>query len=76
MSPRLPALKPREVIRALERAGFFLHHATGSHRYFKHPDRPARLVTVPFHTKDLKRGTLAGIIKQAGLSLDELIDLL
>jgi len=31
---------------------------------------------VPFHTKDLKRGTLAGIIKQAGLSLDELIDLL
>ena len=58
MSPRLPALKSRVVIRALERAGFFLHHATGSHQILKHPDRPAARVTVPLHNRDLKRGTL------------------
>jgi len=76
MSPRLPALKPRDVVRALERAGFFLHHATGGHHIFKHPDRPAVRVTVPMHSRDLKRGTLAAIIKASRLSLDEFIDLL
>ncbi len=76
MSDRLPALRPREVIRALERAGFFLHHTTGSHHYFKHPDRLRLLVTVPVHHRDLKRGTLASIIKQAGLTTEEFLNLL
>jgi HicA toxin of bacterial toxin-antitoxin, len=40
MSQRLPAAKPREVIRALERAGFYVHHSAGSHRILKHPERP------------------------------------
>ena len=76
MTPRLPALKPREVIRALERAGFLLHHVTGSHHYFKHPERPALRVTVPVHAQDLKRGTLAAIIKQAGLTTEEFLKFL
>ena len=76
MSPRLPALKPREVIRALEGAGFFLHHTTGSHHYFKHPERSTRLVTVAVHARELKRGTLAAIIKQAGLTTEEFLRLL
>jgi hypothetical protein len=41
MGQRLPAVKPKkEVVRALERAGFFIHHTTGSHYFLKHPDRP------------------------------------
>jgi predicted RNA binding protein YcfA (HicA-like mRNA interferase family) len=76
MSPRLPAVRPREVIRALERAGFFLHHSTGSHRFFKHTDRPGRIVTVPVHPGDLKRGVLASILKQAGLTPEEFLGLL
>jgi predicted RNA binding protein YcfA (HicA-like mRNA interferase family) len=76
MSPRLPTLRPREVIRALERAGFFLHHSTGSHHYFKHPDKPTVLVTVAVHPGDLKRGTLAAIIKQAGFTVEEFLELL
>jgi predicted RNA binding protein YcfA (HicA-like mRNA interferase family) len=73
--PRLPACKPTEVIRALLRAGFFLDHGTGSHRYFRHSTRPG-IVTVPFHRKDLKRGTLKSILDQAGLSVDEFLKLL
>jgi predicted RNA binding protein YcfA (HicA-like mRNA interferase family) len=73
--PRLPACKPAEVIRALLRAGFFLDHGTGSHRYFRHSTRPG-IVTVPFHRKDLKRGTLKSILDQAGLSVDEFLKLL
>jgi predicted RNA binding protein YcfA (HicA-like mRNA interferase family) len=73
--PRLPACKPTEVIRALLRAGFFLDHGTGSHRYFRHSTRPG-IVTVPFHRKDLKRGTLKSILDQAGLSVHEFLKLL
>jgi predicted RNA binding protein YcfA (HicA-like mRNA interferase family) len=74
--PKLPALKPQEVIRALNRAGFVLYRITGSHHHFDHPDHPERVVTVPLHGRDIKRGTLRSIIKQAGLTADEFLDLL
>ena len=57
MTPRLPVLKPKKVLRALQRAGFFVHHSTGSHRILKHPKEPTLRITVPFHNKDLKRRT-------------------
>lgn len=73
--PRLPVCKPNDVIRALYRAGFFLDHTTGSHYFFRHRSRPG-IVTVPFHRKDLKRGTLKSILDQAGLSTEEFLKLL
>jgi predicted RNA binding protein YcfA (HicA-like mRNA interferase family) len=76
MSRRLPSLKPREVLQALRRAGFFVHHASGSHYVLKHPDNPARRVTLPYHSNDLKRGTLLSIIDEAGLMVEGFIDLL
>ncbi len=76
MSPRLPALKPAEVIRALQRAGFVLHHTTGSHHYSKHPDKPGVRITVAVHARDLKRGALASIIKQAGFTTEDFLRLL
>ncbi len=72
---RLPACTPEMVIRVLGRAGFFLDHSTGSHRFYRHPDRPG-IVTVPFHRKDLKRGTLLAILKQAGLTREDFLQLL
>jgi predicted RNA binding protein YcfA (HicA-like mRNA interferase family) len=72
---RLPACTPGMVIGALERAGFLLDHSTGSHRFYRHPARPG-IVTVPFHRKDLKRGTLLAILKQAGLTREEFLNLL
>jgi predicted RNA binding protein YcfA (HicA-like mRNA interferase family) len=72
----LPVVRPRQLIRALERAGFFVHHIRGSHHYLRHPDRPSLLITVPVHTRDLKRGTLRTILRQAGLTPDDLRSLL
>jgi predicted RNA binding protein YcfA (HicA-like mRNA interferase family) len=72
----LPVVRPRQLIRALERAGFFVHHIRGSHHYLRHPDRPGLLITVPVHTRDLKRGTLRAILRQAGLTPDDLRSLL
>jgi len=76
MSQRLPAIKPKAVIRALQRAGFFVHHTSGSHYILKHPARPELRVTVALHNKDLKRKTLASIVEQAGYSPEEFIRLL
>ncbi len=76
MSRHLPALKPAKVIRALERAGFYIHHIKGSHHYLKHPDKPELRVTVPVHGSDLKRRTLMSIVDQSGLSIEEFLDLL
>ena len=72
----LPVVTPRQLLRALQRAGFFVHHVTGSHHYLKHPDKPAVRISVPYHNKDLKRGTLQSILRQAGLTADHLIELL
>jgi predicted RNA binding protein YcfA (HicA-like mRNA interferase family) len=55
----------REVIRRLEREGWRLIRSRGSHRQYKHPDRPG-LVTVPHPRRDLPKGTLRSIFKQAG----------
>jgi predicted RNA binding protein YcfA (HicA-like mRNA interferase family) len=76
MSPRLPAVRPKEVIRALVRAGFFVHHTSGSHYVLKHPGKPQLRVTVPYHNKDLKRRTLSSIIDQAGLTTEAFVELL
>ncbi|MGH8066674.1 MAG: type II toxin-antitoxin system HicA family toxin [Candidatus Entotheonellia bacterium] len=76
MNHRLPALKPRRVLRALQRAGFFIHHTTGAHYVLKHPDKPELRVTVPFHNKDLKRRTLESIIEQAAMTVQEFLGFL
>jgi predicted RNA binding protein YcfA (HicA-like mRNA interferase family) len=75
MSQRLPALKPKEIMRKLTQAGFAVHHVTGSHYVLKHAEKPKVRVVVPWHGKDLKRGTLRAIIEQAGLTVDEFLAL-
>jgi len=76
MTERLPSLRAREVIRALERAGFVVSRISGSHCRLIHAADPARKVTVPIHTTDIKRGTLRGIISQAGLGVEAFLALL
>lgn len=76
MSRRLPSLAPKAVLRALQRAGFFVHHTSGSHYILKHPDQPILRVTVAFHNRDLKRRTLESIVEQSGLSVEEFIKFL
>ncbi|OGZ96293.1 MAG: hypothetical protein A3J10_04045 [Candidatus Sungbacteria bacterium RIFCSPLOWO2_02_FULL_54_10] len=70
--PRTPSLTPRKVIAALKRHGFMLDHTTGSHFVFYHPETKRRTM-VAYHSKELPRGTLMAILKQAGLSLEDLL---
>ncbi len=74
--PSLPVVNGREALRALERGGFLLDGVEGSHHIMLHPDTRRR-VSVPVHGgRDLKPGTLRGIIRDAGLTVEEFIRLL
>jgi predicted RNA binding protein YcfA (HicA-like mRNA interferase family) len=70
---RLPSLKSREMIRALEKAGFVEHRQKGSHKIFK---KDHLRVTVPIHNRDLKKGTVFCIIEQAELTVEKFLELL
>jgi predicted RNA binding protein YcfA (HicA-like mRNA interferase family) len=74
---RLPGLTGRDIVRALQKAGFVLVRTSGSHHRLVHSKNPGRVATVPVHaSKAVKRGTLHGILKQAGLTVEEFIALL
>jgi len=60
-------MKVREVIRILERDGWILVVTKGSHRHFKHPTRPGRVTVSGGLGDDMPKGTLASVIRQAGL---------
>lgn len=55
-----------ELIRELKQAGWLLERISGSHHVFKHPSRPG-VVVVPHPKKDLGKGLVKAIRKQAGL---------
>lgn len=60
-------MKVLEVTRLIEQDGWYVVRTRGSHRQFKHPDKPG-LVTVPGKPGDeLAPGTLNSILKQSGL---------
>ena len=69
----LPRVSGADLVRALECAGFLFHSQRGSHRKLRHVD--GRTVIVPMQ-RELAPGTLRSILKQAGLSVAELRDLL
>ncbi|MBZ0265344.1 type II toxin-antitoxin system HicA family toxin [bacterium] len=65
-------MTPRQLLRALRKAGFEVDYQQGSHISLVHPERPELTVTVPYHNKDLKKGTLKSILHQADMSTDVL----
>ena len=73
MSPALSDLPVRKVIRALESVGFSYARTTGSHAVYRNHD--GRVAVVPQHGV-VKRGTLASILRQAGLTPAEFLKLL
>ena len=72
MNASLPVLTGKDVLRALARAGFVLDRVVGSHHVMTRSGDPRRTVSVPVHgNRDLKRGTLRAIVRQAGLIPEE-----
>ena len=73
--PKLPILSGKEVIKALTKLNYNIDHQTGSHIILRQKEEPHRRLTVPNH-REIAKGTLLAIIKQAGLTREQFIKLL
>lgn len=73
--PKLPILKPREVIRTLEKLGFNEIRQRGSHKQFRHPN--GLFTTVPVHpSRDISPSLLRKILDDVHISPEEFLRLL
>lgn len=72
---KLPAVSGAEAQRAFERAGYQFDHQTGSHMILRQVNPPHRTISVPKH-REMASGTLRGLIRDAGFSVDEFVELL
>jgi len=73
--PKLPVLKPREVVSVISRLGFVEVRQRRSHKQFRHAD--GRVTTVPFHTaRDISPNLLRKIIEDIRLTPEEFMGLL
>jgi predicted RNA binding protein YcfA (HicA-like mRNA interferase family) len=73
VSPSLPVVSGAEAVRSLAKVGFFWASQRGSHVKLRHDD--GRVAIVPLH-RELARGTLRSVLRQAGISTDEFAALL
>ena len=70
---RLPVCSGQDAIRAFQKLGSAVDHQTGSHIILRHPQM--RRLTVPNH-RELAKGTLRALIREAGLTREEFVGLL
>lgn len=62
-------MKSSELLRKLQRAGWYVVRQAGSHLTLRHPDRPGEQLTFPSHgSAEVGKGLAAKLLKQAGLS--------
>lgn len=72
--PKMPRISSKEAVRALERLGFEQVRQTGSHVVMKKVTAAGeRGCVVPLH-RELKVGTLSGILKQAQITIEQFIE--
>lgn len=72
---KLPVLSGHDAAKALRKIGYEIDHQTGSHMILRQAKIPFRRLTVPDH-KELAKGTLRSIIREAGLTVEEFVALL
>ena len=71
--PKLPIIKSNELIKALERLGFFIHRQ-GSTSHLIMVNNDGKRCIIPIHQgKDMPKGTLKAILRDVEISIEELI---
>jgi predicted RNA binding protein YcfA (HicA-like mRNA interferase family) len=66
---RLPVVSGQDAVRAFAKMGYVVDHEAGSHIILRQEQPPHRRLTVPDH-RELAKGTLRGLIRQAGLTVE------
>ena len=69
---KAPSLSPDEIIRLPKKHGFELERTKGSHPIFKNKTS-GKMTVVTMHKRDLPKGTMLSILKQAGIDKEELL---
>jgi predicted RNA binding protein YcfA (HicA-like mRNA interferase family) len=72
---KLPVVSGRGLAKALVKVGYLHDHQKGSHIILRHQGPPHRRITIPDH-KEIAKGTLKNIIREAGLTIEELLEVL
>lgn len=72
--PKLPVVKPKDLLKTFQKVGFVVVRQTGSHARLHHPD--GRRVTIAIHNRPLKKGTLSSILRQAEMTTTDLLKML
>jgi len=72
---KLPVVSGQELCSAFKKIGYLVDHQTGSHIILRNEKPPHRRLTVPNH-QEVAKGTLRSILRQAGLTVEELISLM
>ena len=72
---KLPVVSGRQLVKALAKVGYLFDHQEGSHIILRHQSPPHRRLTIPDH-KEIAKGTLRQIIRESGLSVANLVQLL
>lgn len=67
--PKLVPIKPKKLVKLLQRLGFSKRDAEGSHVFFKHPD--GRTTVIPIHNRDLSKGLLRKILNDIQLTVEQ-----
>jgi predicted RNA binding protein YcfA (HicA-like mRNA interferase family) len=73
--PKLPVVSGREVVKAMSKVGYEFDRQRGSHIILRQTVSPHRRLTVPDHS-EVAKGTLRSILREAGITVEELIRLL
>ena len=76
MSPRLPRITPAELLRALRRDGWEAKRQASSHVQLRHPTKPGRVTVAVHSNRVIDPKTLAFALRQAGLTIEQLRELL
>lgn len=72
---KLPVVSGKDAVRAFSKLHYQLDHQTGSHMVLRQDRAPFRRLTIPNH-KEIAKGTLRSLIREAGLTVDEFVGLL
>ena len=73
--PPVPLISTREAIHAFAKVGYEVNHQTGSHIILRRRESPYLHLSIP-NRRELPRGTLRKLIRDAGLTVEEFINLL
>lgn len=72
---RLPVVSGQDALKAFQKIGYELDHQTGSHMILRNTQSPFRRLTIPNH-REIAKGTLRSLIREAGLTVDQFVELL